>query len=520
MEFKTKKHLFNFIGAGLVTLWLVLIGFLLIGNKDLSQSDRTGLLDAGELPEVKSSRQHWMEIYAKDKKVGYALNRISPLGKKYLLRQEIFLKTNLLGQASGVHTVTRSVVDKAFLLQNFNFSITSGVVSFKVAGEVEGRRMRVTFGEGNSLRHETVLLADRPMISGALPHFLGRQELAIGDVFYFPVFDPSTMAQRNMTVRVAGKETLTILDIQHAAFRLEAEMWGRSLRFWFAESGVLLKEEGLMGLTLLRSNAERAVEGMQSAEGYDLYSLAAVEVNRTLKQAARLAYLKLGVKGFDQGGGDNGILDRGRQKLHSGVLEIFRETKPARGAYRIPYPDQEGKMRDFLSPEFNVESDSTVIVAKVRQIAGRTRDPVKVAAIIMRWVYQNVQKKPVLAVPSALEVLKSGVGDCNEHAVLATALLRAAGIPARICVGLVYARDKFYYHAWVEAYFGPPSAGGHSRRGHSEGWVSIDPTLNQMPADATHIKIVEGGLQEQTKIIRLIGQVKLEIMDYRYDQAD
>jgi transglutaminase-like putative cysteine protease len=102
-----------------------------------------------------------------------------------------------------------------------------------------------------------------------------------------------------------------------------------------------------------------------------------------------------------------------------------------------------------------------------------------------------------------LEVLKNKVGDCNEHAVLLTALLRAVGIPARVSVGLVYTRGKFFYHAWTEAYVGK--------------WVSMDATLNQMPVDATHIKLVHGGLDKQADIIGLIGKLKLKVIDYRYD---
>jgi hypothetical protein len=38
-----------------------------------------------------------------------------------------------------------------------------------------------------------------------------------------------------------------------------------------------------------------------------------------------------------------------------------------------------------------------------------------------------------------------------------------------------------------------------------------------MPADATHVKLVEGGLNRQVDIIGLIGKIKLEVVDYRYD---
>jgi len=103
--------------------------------------------------------------------------------------------------------------------------------------------------------------------------------------------------------------------------------------------------------------------------------------------------------------------------------------------------------------------------------------------------------------PDALEALETGEGDCNEHSVLYTALARAAGVPARIVVGLVYANDGsghagFYYHAWVEVYTGNE-------------WIAIDPTWDQVPADATHIAFVEGGVDEQIQIAALMGKIKL-----------
>ena len=63
---------------------------------------------------------------------------------------------------------------------------------------------------------------------------------------------------------------------------------------------------------------------------------------------------------------------------------------------------------------------------------------------------------------------------------------------------MVYARGKFYYHAWPEVYVGR--------------WIAIDPTLNQFPADATHVRLVEGGLERQTELLRLMGKVSLEIL--------
>ena len=134
-------------------------------------------------------------------------------------------------------------------------------------------------------------------------------------------------------------------------------------------------------------------------------------------------------------------------------------------------------------------------------IIGDERDALGAAGLIKQWVYRTIEKKPTLSIPSALDVLKLKVGDCNEHTVLYVALCRAAGIPSRFCAGLVYSQGSFYYHAWAEVFAGR--------------WVSVDPTLDQLPADATHIRLVEGELDRQLEIVRLIGVLKVEVIEYR-----
>jgi transglutaminase-like putative cysteine protease len=242
---------------------------------------------------------------------------------------------------------------------------------------------------------------------------------------------------------------------------------------------------------------------MDGTGGDEFYELASVNVRGTLKDLDRLGYLKLKMKGLSEANFDTENLKGGRQHFHSGMLEIVREKTPIRAAYNIPYFDHSKDMKPFLAREFGIESDDTAIMEKAREIAGDVRNPVTVARRLMTWVHRNVNKRPVVTVPSASEVLKTKVGDCNEHSVLLTAMLRASGIPARLCVGLVYLKGSFFYHAWTEGYMGE--------------WITMDATLNQMPVDVTHIKMVEGGLDMQVEIIGLIGKLKLEVIDYRYD---
>jgi hypothetical protein len=124
---------------------------------------------------------------------------------------------------------------------------------------------------------------------------------------------------------------------------------------------------------------------------------------------------------------------------------------------------------------------------------------------LVRYVHAYVEKKPTMSLPSALEVLRTRIGDCNEHTALYVAMARALGLPSRVAVGLVYLRGAFYYHAWPEVWV--EEAGGRGR------WLPVDPTLNQFPADATHVRLARGGLERQAAILGLVGRARLEIED-------
>jgi len=107
----------------------------------------------------------------------------------------------------------------------------------------------------------------------------------------------------------------------------------------------------------------------------------------------------------------------------------------------------------------------------------------------------------VLSVPSALEVLDTGKGDCNEHTVLFAALGRAAGVPTRIAIGIVWSEQlrSFYYHAWPEVYVGR--------------WIWMDPTFGQPIADATHIKLLSGDIDKWTQLLPYLGQLSVEVLE-------
>jgi hypothetical protein len=494
-----KKYFFHMAGLVAVGFWLAMIGLLV---KKIHFSEPVVSQKDGGIRPIDSAEREWKEIFLRERKVGYAVSLIRPFEDGYFVQEEVFLKLNLAGLGSGIYTLTQAQVDGKFITKNFYFLMTSGVVRFRISGRVEKDYLVLTTGVGEGARTLRVKLSQAPMLGPGMEYFLRTKKIAVGENFRLPLFDPATMAQKAAFIKVTRREALTVLNATYDAYRLETELWGKPMVVWVDEKGVTLKEQGLMGFTLVKSSAARAPTNIEGGQGIDIYEISAVEADRSLRDPGKLSHLKVKIEGIDERPFIPMGMQGGRQRVEQGILSVQKEKYPVKAGYSLPH-DYPAGMKPFLAPEFNIESDAPEIIKKAHEISGDDKDPVIVGRKLLRWVYGNLEKKPTIAVPSALETLRTKVGDCNEHATLLTGLLRASGIPGRLCIGLVYSRGKFYYHAWTEAYVGA--------------WISMDATLNQMPVDATHIKFLEGNLDKQVEMTRVMGELKLKILDFGND---
>ncbi len=176
------------------------------------------------------------------------------------------------------------------------------------------------------------------------------------------------------------------------------------------------------------------------------------------------------------------------------VMITATPPKLAKPAWR-PVADPNGG--EYLKSSLLVESDNPEIQAQAKKIIGDERDAYLATQKIVSWVSKNMKKAYGASADRATDVLHQMKGDCTEHSLLSVALLRAAGIPAKRVDGLVYMVNDdgvaaLYWHEWVEAYVGE--------------WTQLDPTFNQVVADATHFAV---GEEASAEITPLIGQLKV-----------
>jgi transglutaminase-like putative cysteine protease len=225
----------------------------------------------------------------------------------------------------------------------------------------------------------------------------------------------------------------------------------------------------------------------------DILETTAIAANKRVTR--NRSRLRIRLRNVDLAGYD---LAGGRQQLRGDTLTVTRESLDRLPRYRLTSADRTRFPRE-TSPEPLLESREPDLALRAAQVVGSDRDALVVAERLNTWVNKSLAKRITFGIPSALQVLRSRSGDCNEHTQLYVAMARAVGLPARVSTGLAYIDGKFYYHAWPEVFAGE--------------WIAVDPTLGQFPADASHLRFALGGLNRQIDLLRLIGNLEIDVID-------
>jgi hypothetical protein len=444
---------------------------------------------------VQRPAETWMNIYQNYKKIGVVHRTFSAADKGFHFSEKVFMQINTLGVIQPINISTKGDLNTDMTVSSFNFDLTSSLFRFNAHGYVANNKLLLFTGMPDAQQKSEIPLKVIPHMSGSIYDAAFRANLGKDMTRNFSIFDPSTLAMRSIQVTRQADEIIPIMGKRILAQKYCADFMGANTCAWIGKEGEVLKETGIMGLSLEKVSPEKAQEGIAQDGSIDLTLIASIPANVKIDGAEILKQLKIKISDI---GGIFHQLNGGRQSFRKGVLTITRE-KIASSTTQYPAQELPPDITFFLQPSPLVQANHPQMKEQVDKIIKPGDSPEQKIRKIVNWVYRHVEKKPVVSVPNALEVLKNRVGDCNEHAVLTAALLRTAGIPAQIETGLVYMRGRFYYHAWNIAYYGD--------------WITVDAVFNQFPADVTHIRLVRGEGSEQLDLMGVMGKIKLEILE-------
>ena len=429
--------------------------------------------------------EQWMGIYEKSAKVGYTHHMLRSEIYGYSLEETAEMRLSMMGAKKKMRIDCSARLDHKMRAIDFTVTVAADV-PMRITGNVADGKVSLTVDSGGVSRTQQIALNEAPFISTSVLPLEGK--LTPGARFRFPLLDPATAAQGTLELVAIGREGIRVTGESIEAMRLEGSTLGSKTVIWAAQDGEILKEES-MGLTFIKEPRSQALS--DSGATADLITDMSIPFN--IKLEPGVSYLKLRLGGIGLSRYD---LQGGGQTLHGDVLEIRRMAIPAQDRPNPPAPSE-----PIGSDPLFVEDNDSAIRARAAEITAGATDQADRARLIYEWVYRNVRKVPTVSVPRASDVLRTLEGDCNEHTVLYTALARASGVPTRMALGLVYQGGRFYYHAWPEVYLGD--------------WVPVDPTLGQFPADASHIRLINGGLDRQALIAPAMGNLTLEGIEAR-----
>jgi len=447
-----------------------------------------------------------------DQQVGYSSTTIDTLGGGTTIRVEHVFVLDVPALGKLRHTTARSttMLSRALRVQSVAATFDGDLGQFAAHAQVLGDTVLavaiITAGDSQTTR---IPLEGPITLPALLPLRLAfGGELKSGRSYTARLFDPLLLTARDVTARIAAESTFVVSDSADLdsttmtwvplhfdtvrAFRIDHNANGVATHSWIDAQGRLVSAATDPGFDMERAAFEIVYENFRHRDTARIARNSAIPGPNDIVPLTALA---AGVHGNP--------VARARLRLRRNDRDTVELAQPgALEANAVPYrlPSHDTAVARWLTPEPLIQSRDPRIAAQVRQIIQRERSPARVAALLTHWVHRSLSRviPAGVSAPSAVKVLQDKRGDCNEFTTLYVALARAAGLPARTVSGLLYINGRFYYHAWPEIYL--------------TDWVAVDPTFDQFPADAAHLRIAIGGLARQVELIPRIGRLKLEVL--------
>ncbi len=317
------------------------------------------------------------------------------------------------------------------------------------------------------------------------------------------VFDPNVLGTMEHIITLTGKSELVLGGLPTHVYTFNDSIPSLNISGMSAidMNGNLIYQEYPSMAMVMKLESEETVKDFDA--GYDIFANSIIKTEHGPQDPTTITkatYRLFGITEDELPDNNWVYVDRANNDTLKLVVSIIEDDEDL--LHELP-DDLPPEFDEYLKSEDLIQSDDEDIVSLANQIKGDDPAGYPTAVKINSWVYENINKQFSPDISNAVQTLKLRRGDCGEHSALAVALLRAAGIPARVAAGISYVPtlNGFGYHAWVEAYVGK--------------WIQMDPTWGEEIADATHIMLSRGSLDRQIAgIMGTMNKLKIEILDY------
>jgi hypothetical protein len=442
----------------------------------------------------------WYGVYFQDNFIGYShfLMQIEERqeGGGYFLKNDLRLKFPILGKVEEIKMDNQINLNVSYQLEEAKFKVNSGNYNFSGKIKRIGPRSYHLQAKTPAQKIDKKIAVDNQLIDSWVGP-LSLNYIPPQENLKFSFYDPFTEQSTVVLLTRQGQEIIEVGGQKIKVYRYLMDVQGAQGRVYIDKRGRMVKEE-FLGFTFIKEEPTKLINKEVSPQLKDVLQYFAVK-SIMIPDKEKLSRLRVVISGipaeyihqdFNQKivAGDNGaVVEVKRHSLDSGDIKLSRE-------------DYQKYTSEDKFIKFKDEGVSRVI----NEVTAETDDPWLILKKFTEWIDNNIQKVPTISLPNTLDTLQIGRGDCNELSALLAGFLRARGIPAYVNIGIVYQDKQFFYHAWVSAYINGT-------------WIDTDPTLNQLIADPTHIKLFKG-FKNQFDIFKIINNLDVKILDYNYQE--
>ncbi len=442
----------------------------------------------------------WFGLYMNGQKIGFAKSSVDSLDDASIrFMQDVTFRLTMVGMQQEMKALTSRRYSEEGKLLSVEETVDDITGQSRYVATVTDAGIELSTTIGGRTQHKT-LPPPRETLQDAIKSMeIIQRGPAPGETFTFYVFEPMFGQELEAASEVLGTEERVLDGVPTKVYRVKTLLkpLGMESVAYLTESGELLEDHIAGGMITMRVEPEAVAKDVKFQNDTIVSNAAMVE--KAIKNPRDRESLTLRISGpLD----DNHLFNDARQTFtRDGDTWQFVGEQANAPEKSVRAPVTSGDAAQWTQPTTYVQSDDERLIAKAREIVGDEKDALEIVDKLATWVSQNMQPTFSARLSNSLEVLDSLEGDCTEHSILFVGLARAAGVPAREVAGLIYAdlpKPGFYFHQWATVWVGE--------------WMDVDPTFHQTYADATHIKLSEGDLVEQVRLLPVIGKISIEVV--------
>lgn len=486
--------------VGIVAATFFIVEHISFMSSAMGQTPAKTGVTAGLLPLASPPLgERWFSIVMNDERTGFSFVRMALHPGGYEIFTEGSAKMSGFGFSREAASIEHYQVNSDLSLRSFAVEQIVDGNPMKVIGEKTALGIRVVTEEKGSSK-ERLLKVSSPVYPAAVVNLYPLMKgVTPGKKYSLQILDVEEVTVKKVKVTAVGIE---VLPGGVQAVHLQNDLYPIvSNDVWVDRDGNTLRESVRDGMIETRAEPEhvarRFVVDSALAKKDLILEFSRVRLKEEIERPGDLAMMKLEISGFHK---DVPLLEGAGQQARRIAEDTVLFTIATDPAATVP---EAPPSSELLVASERILTGNPEIAALAEKILNGEREPVNVVRKLAGWVADNIEVS-VADSQSPLETLSTRTGTSQSHARLYASLARTAGVPARLVSGLVYVPEKgFLYHSWAESYIGR--------------WVAVDPTFGEVPANATHVKLVEGeSLQDMAPILCLIGRIKARVVAKAY----